>query len=80
MFAPVKVIAGFDNGMVCELEQSGISLNTIMTQLYQPMLSDGANGVIAGAAVFDADQSLAANLYSPAAFSLETALWGTPQG
>ena len=80
VFAPVKVIAGLTKGMVYELEQSEISLNTIMTQLYQPMLSDGANGVIAGAAVFDADQSLVANLYSPAAFSLETALWGTPQG
>jgi len=71
VYAPIKVIAGFSNGLAAKYSAKGYNL---VTQLYQPLLSAGT---ITGASVFDADASQVAYYYSSSAFSLEHSLWGS---
>lgn len=71
VYAPIKIIAGFSNGLAAKYSAKGYNL---VSQLYQPLLSAGT---VTGASVFDADASQIAYYYSSSAFSLEQSLWGS---
>lgn len=64
VYAPTKIIAGLS------ASKQFTTTPNLVAQLITPKLS---NGIIQGASVFDADNSLAS---TPQPFALERQLWG----